>query len=92
MLVKAILYEMKSRKIARYPDSLKEACYALLANENILTVFVNIIFQKTPVYDYRTVSHKCRTGFGVLTLSLPQTTIHEDNAIQFRLPVFLQRL
>lgn len=47
---------MKLRKITRYPDSLKEACCALLANENMLTVFVNIVFQNTGVFDYRTVN------------------------------------
>ncbi len=47
-LVKSVLSEMKQRKITQYPDALKEVCTALLANENMLTVFVNIIFQKTP--------------------------------------------
>ena len=54
-LVKAILYELKLRGIKYYPDALKETCCALLANENMLTVFVNILFHKTPVYDHYTV-------------------------------------
>ena len=56
ILIKAVLYEVKIRKVTNYPEALKEACCALLANENILTILVNIIFKKTSVYDYQIVN------------------------------------
>ena len=47
-IVKAVLFQMKKREIKKYPDALKEACSALLANENMLTAFVSVMFNKTP--------------------------------------------
>lgn len=38
---------MKWREITNYPDALKEATNALLKNENLLNVFVTIVFRKT---------------------------------------------
>ena len=55
-LVKGILYELKLRNIVNYPDALKGACCTLLANENMLTVFVDILFKRTAVYDYKMVN------------------------------------
>jgi hypothetical protein len=83
-IVKGVLHEMKSRRVQAYPEALKEACKALLVNENMLSAFVDILFHKTPyetsdclsnrVYEYRVVS---------ATLELTQVffhTLHYDLA------------
>jgi len=43
-ILKAILLEMKERDIAYYPEALKEATSAMLANEKLLNIFVQIVF------------------------------------------------
>lgn len=50
-IIKAILLEMKERDVQFYPEALKEATCALLANEKLVTCFVAIIFNKTQAYD-----------------------------------------
>ena len=55
-LIKAMLQEMKVRPVSVYPESLKKACYILIANENIFSAFANILFQHTSVYNHHTVT------------------------------------
>lgn len=50
-IVKSILLEMKERDVAFYPEALKDATCALLANEKLLNVFVMLTFQKTHAFD-----------------------------------------
>lgn len=50
-LIKALLCTMKLRPVVEYPDHLKEACMRLLANENLLNIFLHIILGKTNPYD-----------------------------------------
>jgi len=47
MIIKGILLEMKWRDLIHYPDALIEATNSLLKNENLLNVFVTIVFRKT---------------------------------------------
>ncbi len=42
---------MKERDVAYYPEALKEATCALLANQNLLNIFVTIVFKKTHAFD-----------------------------------------
>lgn len=42
---------MKERDVAYYPEALKDATCALLANEKLLNVLVYIVFQKTHAFD-----------------------------------------
>lgn len=51
MVVKSILYELKSRSISDYPDSLIDATLSLINNTELLSVFVTVIFSRTNVYD-----------------------------------------
>lgn len=46
-IVKAVLLEMKEREVSYYPEALKEATCALLANEKIVNCLVTIVFKKT---------------------------------------------
>lgn len=46
-IINAVLNEMKSIPVSSYSDALKDATLALITNENILTVFINITFSKT---------------------------------------------
>ncbi|CDW82182.1 UNKNOWN [Stylonychia lemnae] len=55
IIVKSIILEMKARNVSDYPDSLIEAIQSLLQNTQLLTVFTNIIFAKTNVYDSLTL-------------------------------------
>ena len=43
-ILKSVLIEMKERDVAYYPEALKEATCALLANEKLLNIFVMIVF------------------------------------------------
>lgn len=43
-ILKAILLEMKERDVQYYPEALKEATCALLANEKLVNVFTTIVF------------------------------------------------
>ena len=56
-IVKAVLLEMKEREVSFYPEALKEATCALLANEKIVNVLVVIIFKKTQAYDSSAVNN-----------------------------------
>lgn len=49
-LLKALLIEMKSREVTRYPDALLNCSGAVLVNEKLLSVFIKILFLKTSVY------------------------------------------
>jgi len=44
VILKAVLLEMKERDVAYYPEALKDATCALLANEKLLNVLVYIVF------------------------------------------------
>lgn len=44
VILKVILLEMKERDVQYYPEALKEATYALIANEKLLNVFTYIVF------------------------------------------------
>lgn len=55
-ILKSILIEMKERDVAYYPEALKDATCALLANERLLNVFVTIVFQKTHAFDNQAVN------------------------------------
>eukprot|EP00388_Colpodella_angusta_P015779 GDKJ01039081.1.p1 GENE.GDKJ01039081.1~~GDKJ01039081.1.p1 ORF type:complete len:1563 (+),score=478.59 GDKJ01039081.1:231-4691(+) len=50
-LLKALLIEMKSRDVTKYPDSLLNCSGALLANERLLSVFVKVIFLRTSAFN-----------------------------------------
>ena len=50
-IIKAVLLEMKEREVSFYPEALKEATCALLANEKIVNCLVVIVFKKTQAYD-----------------------------------------
>lgn len=50
LIIKSIFHQMKTREILEYPDSLVDATCALLANEKILQVLIEIIFKKTNVH------------------------------------------
>jgi len=56
VVIKAVLNEIKDREIISFPEALKEALITLLINENILTALVKIVFQKTSVYDFRSIN------------------------------------
>ena len=56
-IVKAILLEMKERDVQFYPEALKEATCALLANEKLVNVLTMIVFNKTPAYDNAAVNN-----------------------------------
>ena len=49
-VLKAILTELKERKICEYPDALIEATCSLLSNEDIFSMLIEIIFKKTNVH------------------------------------------
>jgi len=51
------------RKVTEYPDSLIEACTALIENPQLLTVVTNIVFLRTNAYD----SISLCTTMGLLT-------------------------
>ena len=51
MIVKSLLIEFKSRPITDFPDALIDASLILIQNTELLTVFVNIIFARTNIYD-----------------------------------------
>jgi hypothetical protein len=51
LIVKSLLYEFKSRPITDFPDALIDASLILIQNTELLTVFVNIIFSRTNIYD-----------------------------------------
>ena len=55
-IIKAILLEMKERDVYNYPESLKQATCALLANEKLVNSFVAIVFNKTHAYDNQSVN------------------------------------
>jgi len=55
-ILKSILIEMKTREVGYYPEALKDATCALLANEKLLNVFVAITFSKTQAYDNNAVN------------------------------------
>lgn len=56
-IIKAIILEMKEREIQFYPEALKEATCALLANEKLVNVFVVIVFSKTQAFDNQAVNN-----------------------------------
>ena len=49
-ILRVIFCEMKERELAHYPDSLIEAAVQLSANESIIPVFVEILFNKTNIH------------------------------------------
>eukprot|EP00922_Rhytidocystis_sp_ex-Travisia-forbesii_P006845 GHVS01009996.1.p1 GENE.GHVS01009996.1~~GHVS01009996.1.p1 ORF type:complete len:404 (+),score=52.57 GHVS01009996.1:96-1214(+) len=49
-LLKALLLEMKSREVTKYPDALLNCTGAMLANERLLSVFIKVLFLKTSVF------------------------------------------
>jgi Protein of unknown function (DUF1765) len=51
LIVKSVLYEFKSRPINDFPDALIDASLILIHNTELLTVFVNVIFGRTNIYD-----------------------------------------
>ena len=55
-ILKAILLEMKERDVSFYPEALKEATCALLANEKLVNVFVTIVFTRTHAFDTQAVN------------------------------------
>lgn len=56
-IIKAILLELKEREVQFYPEALKEATCALLANEKIVNCFVTIVFSKTQAHDNQAVNN-----------------------------------
>jgi len=54
-ILKAVFSEMKERSLDEYPDSLVNATSKLLANENILSVLIEIIFKKTNIHNPKQV-------------------------------------
>eukprot|EP00347_Sterkiella_histriomuscorum_P013888 403362980 len=55
IILKAVLIEMKQRKITEYPDSLIDATMTLIHNTQLLNVFLQIVFLKTNAYDSETL-------------------------------------
>lgn len=51
MIVRSILYELKTRPVNEYPDPLVEVTLALIQNSELLSTFVTIIFSRTNAYD-----------------------------------------
>jgi len=51
LIVKSILYEFKTRPISDFPDALIDASLIFVQNTELLTVFVNILFSRTNIYD-----------------------------------------
>ena len=49
-ILRVTLHEMKTRMISEYPESLIEATCKLLANEKIISVFMDILFMKTNIH------------------------------------------
>eukprot|EP01069_Polyplicarium_translucidae_P000547 Polyplicarium_translucidae@DN1292_c0_g1_i2.p1 len=75
-LLKAMLLEMKIREVTKYPDSLLNCSGAMLANEDLLTVFVKIVFLKTSVHCSRSVFSSLNyTDYWVQVLSLSRRVL-----------------
>ncbi len=51
MIVRSILYELKTRPVNEYPDPLVEVTLTLIQNSELLSTFVTIIFSRTNAYD-----------------------------------------
>lgn len=48
-IIRCFMAEMKIRQVSEYPSSIKMACNSLLNNENLLNIFVTLIFSKTSI-------------------------------------------
>lgn len=55
-ILKVIFHWMKQKPVVEYPDALVEATWALLGNEHIMYVFIDIIFKKTNLFVCKDVS------------------------------------
>jgi len=54
-ILKTVFTEMKSTPISEYKEALADATVSLLANEEILFVFIEIAFKKTNIYEQKDV-------------------------------------
>lgn len=73
VILKSFLLELKARKVTEYPEVMLIASYALLHNNELLSVFLMIVFQKTNLYHFNEVMESYTIARSWLTF------LHENN-------------